>query len=41
MDCTSQLIGKLSNKKFSCEKSKTAQIIKNVFNPYANEMLKK
>uniref|UniRef100_A0A2S2N9H4 HAT C-terminal dimerisation domain-containing protein n=1 Tax=Schizaphis graminum TaxID=13262 RepID=A0A2S2N9H4_SCHGA len=40
MDCTSQLVRKLFNKKFSCGKTKTAQIIKNVFYPYANEMLK-
>jgi len=40
MDCKSQLVRKLFNKKFSCGKTKTAQIIKNTFYPYVNEMLK-
>lgn len=40
IDYTSRIIRKSFNNKFSCGKTKTAQIIKNVFYPYANEMLK-
>jgi len=41
MDCTSQLVRKLYEKKITCDRTKTKFIITNVFLPYALNVLKK
>lgn len=41
MDCTSQLVRKLYEKKFTYGRTKTKSIITNVFLPYALNVLKK
>lgn len=41
MDCTSQLVRKLYEKKFTCGRTRTKSIITNVFLPYTINVLKK
>lgn len=41
MDCTSQIIKQLFNKKFACARTKSEAIVCNVLSPYAFTELKK